>query len=160
MAFQTLLCEGSPLCAGTAIIGIREDRDTTTGSKETRNLYILRIHQLNKILHNSIHTILVEVTMTAETIKIKLQTLALYHLYIRNITDADLRKVRLARDGAQGGELRAIEANPIVVLLVHVLEGLKNLRSIVVFIPDLLAKGLQAFLFAFFLCHINSLLLL
>ena len=97
MAFQTLLCEGSPLCAGTAIIGIGEDRDTTTGSKETRNLYILRIHQLNKILHNSVNTILVEVTMTAETIKIKLQTLALYHLYIRNIADADLRKVRLRR---------------------------------------------------------------
>ena len=97
------------LRAGTSVIGIRVDRDAATRGKDTCHLDILRIHQMNEVFHYDIHAILVEGTMIAEAEQVEFQTLALYHLDIRDIANTDFRKVRLPRNGTEAGKFRAIE---------------------------------------------------
>ena len=57
----------------------------------------------------------------AETEEIKFQTLALYHLYVRNIADANLYEIWLTRNRAERCKLRAVETYPVIIarMLVH-----------------------------------------
>ena len=89
--------------------------------KDTCYLDILWIHQLDEVLHDDVHAVLVKITMVAETEEIELQALALYHLHVRDIADANLSKVWLTRDRAEGCKLRAVETYPVIIarVLVH-----------------------------------------
>lgn len=54
------------LCAGTPIIAIRVDGDASTGCEDARYLDVFRIHQADKVFHDDVYTILMEVSMIAE----------------------------------------------------------------------------------------------
>ena len=149
---EALLCEGLVLGAGAAVVGVRVDGDATTWSEEAGDLYVLGIHQLDEVLHYLVDAVLVEITVVAEAEQIQFQALALNHPDVRNITDPDLREVRLPSDRTQARELRAVEPHPVIVALMLVDECLQNLRSVVTFIFSLLAEGLQPLQFSSF-CH-------
>ena len=143
MRCETLLGQFLPFGAGTAVIGVRIDADAAAGRKEARHFDVLGIHQFDQILHDRIDDVFVEIAVAAETEQIEFQALALNHAHVGNVGDADLRKVRLAGNGAERREFRAVETDPVIVLLVHVLEGLEHLRRIVLTVLDLRSEGLQ-----------------
>ena len=151
MIHESVLCKFLVLCSRTAIVGIRIDADTTTWSEDACNLYIFRIHEADKVFHNDIDTILVEVSMIAEREEIEFQTLALNHPDIRHILNLYLCKVWLTSNRTKGSELWAVEQYPIVILWMFVLKALKYLRSIVLTIFSLLTKRLKVIIFA--ICH-------
>ena len=133
--------------------------DTAPGSKEPCHLYIFRIHEADEVFHDNVDAVFMEVAMIAETEEIKFQALALHHTLARDIADAYLGEVGLPGDGAEGGELRAAEPDPVVVLRVLVEECLQHFGGIVRAVVGLLAQGAQSLLLAspgggfFFLCH-------
>ena len=137
------------LSAWPAIVGVWVDTDAASGCKQTYNLYILWIHQLNKILHYLVHAVLVKITMIAEAEEVKLQTLRLHHPLVGEIVDANLGEVRLTRDGTQTREFRAVEPHPIVIVGMLVHKCLKHLGGIIALILSLTSKGRQPFLFSF-----------
>ena len=158
MRGETLLGEGLVLGAGASVVGVRVDGDATAWGEEAGDFYVLGIHQLNKILHDLVDAILVEIPVVAKTEQVQFQALALDHPHVWNITDPYLCEVRLPRDRAQARELRAVEPHPVVIALMLVDERLQNLRSVVTFIFSLLSEGLKALQFSSF-CHniqINS----
>ena len=67
MIHKTMFCQLLILGSRFTIVGIRIDADATTWCEITRNFDIFRIHQLDKIFHNDVHTIFMEITMIAET---------------------------------------------------------------------------------------------
>ena len=46
------------LCARTAVVGIRIDADASAWGKDSRDLDVLGVHQLDEILHDGVDTIL------------------------------------------------------------------------------------------------------
>ena len=69
--------------------------------------------------------------MVAEAEQVQLERLALHHAHIGHVGDVDGGEVRLAGDGAQARELRAVELHEVVVSRVLVLEGLQHRRIVV-----------------------------
>lgn len=59
-----------PLCTRLTVVCVWIDGQTTARRKLAPYLDVLRIHQLDKVLHNRIYTILMEVTVVTETKKI------------------------------------------------------------------------------------------
>ena len=72
-----------------------------------------------------------EIAVVAEREEIQLQALALHHAPFGDVHDADFRKVRLACNGAQRGELGAEELHPVVMARVLVLESLQHLGGVI-----------------------------
>ena len=140
--------------AGATVVGIGIDADAATGGEDADNLDIFGVHQADKILHDGVHTVLMEVTVVAEGEEVELQTLRLHHPAAGDIEDLDLSKVGLTRDGTERRELGAVELHPVVVVRMTVLKSLQHLRGIVHPVFGLTAKGLQA-LFLSLLAHIQ-----
>ena len=95
MVHKPMLCKLLVFCSRTTVVGVWIDADATTRSEDTRHLYVLRIHETDKVFHYDIDTILMEIAMIAEREEIELQTLALNHPNIWYILDLYLCKVRL-----------------------------------------------------------------
>ena len=95
------------------------------------------------VVHDDIHTVFVKVAVVSEREEVELQALTLHHTFVRHIGDADFGKVRLARDGAERGEFRAVETHPVVVAGVLVLEGFQHFRCIGLAIDALASQSLQ-----------------
>ena len=148
MGSESLLRQLLILGAWLAIIGIRPNADATTRSKYSCYLDVLRLHQLDEILHDDVDTVLMEVAMVAETEEIKFQALALHHLHIRNVADANLSKVWLSRNRTKRCKLRAIESYPVVIARMLVDKSLQHLWRIIHFIFGLGSKSLQTILFS------------
>ena len=129
---EPLLCQSLVFGAGTAIIGIRINGDSSTWSEKSRDLYIFRVHERDKILHYDINAILVKISVVTEAEKVELKAFALHHLDVRDVTYPYLREVRLPRNGTKRGEFRAIEPYPIIVAQVFVDKCLQHFRSIIV----------------------------
>ena len=145
---ETILSHLLVLRARSAVVGVRINADAAPGDKDAGHLNILRFHQANEVLHDDVDTVLMEAAVVAEAEKVELETLALHHPLVGQVADAYLSKVRLSGNGTKGRELRAIEANPIVVFGMFVLESLQHVGGIVLWNLSLLAKGLQAFFFS------------
>ena len=139
MAEQTLLGHLFVFCTRTAVVGIGVDADAAARREKSYHLYIFRLHQAHQVLHNRVHTILVEVTVVTEREEIELQALRLHHALAWQIEYLYLCKVWLTRNGAERGELRTVELNPIVVFLMQVLEGLEHIGVVVHRVRSLLA---------------------
>ena len=75
--------------------------------------------------------------MVAEAHEVELQRLALDHPAARDVRDIDGRIVRLARDGAERRELRAVELDPVIIVRMTVLERLEDLRTVIVVVFDI-----------------------
>ena len=86
--------------------------------------------------------------MIAKTEEVEFQRLRLDHTFARQIVDANLREVRLSRDRAQARELRAVEANPVVVLRMLVLKRLQHLGRIAKTVLRLPTEPLKGVLFS------------
>ena len=61
-----MLCKLLVFCAWTTIVSVWIDADTTTWGEDTRHLYIFRIHEADKVFHDDIDAILMEVAMITE----------------------------------------------------------------------------------------------
>ena len=143
-----MLCKFLVLCSRTTIVGIRIDADTATWGEDTCHLYIFRIHEADKVFHDDIDAILMEVAMITEREEIEFQALALHHSHVWHILYLYLCKVRLSGNRTERSELRAVEKHPVVILRMFVLKALKHLRSIVLTIFRLLTKRLEVVFFA------------
>ena len=119
------------LMIAVAIVGKRLDADATTRVEQADDLQILGVHQLDQVLHDDVHAILMEIAVVAETEEVQLQALALDHAHARDIIDDDVAKVGLTRLGAQRSELGAVESHHIFVLGVLVLKGFQHVGTII-----------------------------
>lgn len=146
MRLEALLGKHLILSAWTAIISIRVYGYASARGEEACYFNIFRIHQLDKILHDSVDAVLMEIAVVTETEQIEFQALAFHHSDIRNITDSYFGEIRLSGNRTERRELRAVEPHPIVISFVPVLESLENLGSIIHFIFSLVAQLLQAFI--------------
>ena len=77
MTSHSLLGQFLVLGAGTAVVCVRIYRYAATGYKETGHLYVLGIHQFDKVLHDAVHAVLVESAVIAVTVQIEFERLAL-----------------------------------------------------------------------------------
>ena len=89
-----------------------------------------------------------ETAVIAEREEVELEALAFHHALVGEVADAYLREVGLSGDRTERGEFRAVEAHPVVVLGMLVLECFQHFRVVVLGYFCLLAKGLQAFFFS------------
>ena len=126
-----MACELLVLSAGAAIVAEGQDADASSWGEVPKDLDVARVHQLDEILHDDIHTVLMEGTVITEAEEVELEALALNHLHIGDVADVYGRIVGLSGDGAEAGELGAVEAHPVVIALMLVGEGLEHLGGIV-----------------------------
>lgn len=61
------------LGAGLSIIAIRINGDTAARSEFAPHFNVFRLHQFYQIIHNDIHTMLVEISMIAEAEQVQLE---------------------------------------------------------------------------------------
>ena len=151
MVHEPVLCKLLVFCSWTTIVSVWIDADTATWGEDTRHLNIFRIHETDKVLHNDIDAILMEVAMITEREEIEFQALALHHSHVWHILYLYLCKVRLSGNRTERSEFRTVEQYPVVILRMLVLKALKHLRSIVLTIFSLLTKRLEVIIFA--ICH-------
>ena len=126
------------LMFGVAIVGERLDGDTPTGIEQADDFQIFGIHQLDQILHDDVHAVLVEVAMVAEAEEVEFEALALHHQRAWNVINNDVPEVGLTCLGAQRGKLGTVERHQIIVFRMLVLEGLQHLGGIVIAILSIL----------------------
>ena len=136
---ETVLCHFLVFCARLAVVGIGIDADTATGNEDTCHLNVLRFHELDEVLHDDIDAILMEAAVITEAEEVELQALTLHHTLVWEVVDAYLCKVRLPCDGTESRELRAVEAYPIVILRVFILESLQHFGAVVLWYVGFLA---------------------
>ena len=148
MAEEALLGHLFVFRTWAAVVGIGVDADAATRGEDSRDLDVARVHQTDEVFHDDIHAVFMEVAVIAEGEEVELETLRLHHAHIGDIHDLDFRKVGLAGNGTQRGELGTVELYPVVVLLMAVLEGFEDFGSVVALVFCLAAQLLQAFLFS------------
>jgi len=145
---ETLLGELLVLRAWLAIVGVRPDADAATRGKDTCYLDVLRVHQLDEVLHDDVHAVFMEVAMVAKTEQIELEALAFHHLHVGDVADANLGEVWLSRNRAERCKLWAVETNPVIVARVLVDEGLQDFWRIIHFVLGLGSESLQPIFFS------------
>lgn len=123
--------------SGTAVVGIGIDADAASGGEESGHFDVFGVHEADEVLHDDIDDVLVEIAVVAEAHEVELQRLALDHPAARDVRDIDGRIVRLARDGAERRELRAVELDPVIIVRMTVLERLEDLRTVIVVVFDI-----------------------
>ena len=123
-----------------AIIGEGLDGDAAAGVEKADNLQVFGIHQLDQVLHDDVHTILMEVAMVAEAKEIKLEALAFHHQRTRDIINDNMSKIGLTCLGAQRSKLGTVERHQVIIFRVLVLEGLQHFRRIVVTVLGVLVS--------------------
>ena len=133
---------------GATVVAVRINGYSSTRSKDSSHFDVFRIHQPDQVLHDDVHTVLVKVTVVAETEQIQFQTLAFHHLHIRQIADTDFRKIRLSGNRTQTGKLRAVETYPIIILRMLVDKSLEHLGCIILLVGGGLTQHRQ-FIFSF-----------
>ena len=107
-----------------SVVGKGVDADSSARQEIAGDLKVFRIHEFDQILHDYIYAILMEIAVVAEREEIEFEALTLHHPLTRDITDIEVSEIRLPGFRAEGGELRTIERNQIVVLRMFVREGL------------------------------------
>ena len=148
MMFQPEIGQFLVLGAGASVVGVGVDADAAAGGEDAGDLDVLGVHEADEVLHDDVDAVLVEVAVVAEGEEVELERLALDHALVGEVGDADLGEVGLAGDGAQAGELGAVELHPVVVLGVFVLEGFQHVGGVVLTVFGLLSEGVKAFGFS------------
>lgn len=127
----------------SSVVGVGKNADAASWREDSRHFDVFWIHQFDEVLHDDVDTIFVEVAVVSEAEQVELQALAFHHFMVGEIVDAYFGKVGLPCDGAEAGELRAVEAHPIVVARVFVYKCFKHLGSVITFIFCFAAKGVE-----------------
>ena len=128
-----------PLGARLAMVGIGVDGQTTAGQEFAPDLDVFGVQQLNQILHNDVHAILVKIAVITEAKEIELQGFAFHQAFVGNVGNIDGGEIRLARHGAETGELGTIEFDKIIITGMLIGKALQNLRRIIAFIGSFVA---------------------
>ena len=131
MLGQPLESNGLPRGAGLAVVAVGVDGNAAPRGEFAPNLDVFGVHEADEILHDDVHAVLVEIPVVAKAEQVQLEGLALHHAGAGHIGYIDGGKIRLAGDGAEAGELRAVELDEIVVVRVLVGEGFQHLGGIV-----------------------------
>ena len=113
-----------------AVVAVRVDRDAAARSEFAPHLDVFRVHQLDQIVHDHVHAILVKIAVVAEAEQVQLERFALDHFDIRDVADVDRSKIRLSGDRTQTGELRAVELDEVVAVRVFVVKRLQYTRVV------------------------------
>ena len=66
MLHQTALGEVGIFRAGRAVVGVGTDGDAATGREETDDLDVFGFHQADKVFHDDVDTVLMEITVVAK----------------------------------------------------------------------------------------------
>lgn len=132
----------------SSVVGVGINADAASWREDSRHFDVFWIHQFDEILHDDVDTIFVEVAVVSEAEQVELQALAFHHLMVGEIVDAYFGKVGLPRDGAEAGEFGAVEAHPIVVVGVFVVEGFEHFGGIVALVFRLPAKSIEGEVFS------------
>ena len=140
------------LGAWRAVVGIGIDADAAARREEADDLDVLGLHEADKVLHDGVHAVLVEIAVVAETEEVELQALGLHHQLGGQVVDAYLGEVGLSGDGAQRRELGAVEAHPVVVVGMSVLKCLQQFGCVVGRVLRLTPQRLQMVVFAVHRC--------
>ena len=134
--------------AGPAVVGVGVDGDASAGCEESGHLDVLGVHEAYEVFHNDVYAVFVEVAVVAEAEEVELEALAFDHAAVGEVGDADFGEVGLSGDGTEGGELGAVEAYPVVVFGVFVLEGFEHLGGVVGLVFGFAAEGVEGEVFA------------
>lgn len=100
----------------TSVVCVRIDGDSTARGENSGHFYILRIHQLNQILHDFVHAVLMKIAMVTETEQVEFQAFGLNHTFVGHIGNLDFRKVRLPGNRTKAREFRTVELYPIIIV--------------------------------------------
>ena len=119
-----------PPGAGLPVVAVRVQRDPAPRQEPSPDLDVPRVQELNEILHDRVHDILVVVSVVPVGEEIELERLALDDLFIRDIGDHDVRVIRLPGDRAQAREFRAVRLHEVIIFRMQVVERLKERRII------------------------------
>lgn len=114
-----------------AVVAIGVNGNSSAGREFSPDLDILGIHKLDKVFHNDVHAVLVEVPVVAEAVQIKLQGLAFHHSLRRDVGNIHRRKVGLSRNRAKACEFGAVKFHKIVIVLMLVDKGFQHLGGVV-----------------------------
>ena len=147
MRGETLPGQGLIIGSRTAVIGVRVDGNPSSGSKQAKHFYVLRIHEFDQVIHDYVDTVLMETSVVPEAEQVQFQALALHHPDVGDVADPYLSEIRLPCDGAESSELGAVETYPIVPPGMHVLEGFEHFRGIIHLVSGLVAEGRKSFFF-------------
>ena len=140
-----------PFSTGLAVVGVRVDGKASSRQEFAPNLDVLGVQQLNQILHNDVHAILVKIAVITEAKEIELQGFAFHQAFVGNVGNIDGGEIRLARHGAQAGKFRAIEFDKIVVIDMAVIKSLQNIWVVFVnVVCFLIAKRVKSFISSVF----------
>lgn len=118
------------LCSRLAVVAVRVDRDAAARSEFAPHLDVFRVHQLDQVVHDHVHAILVKIAVVAEAEQVQLERFALDHFNIRDVADVDRSKIRLSGDRTQTGELRAVELDEVVAVRVLVVKRFQYTRVV------------------------------
>lgn len=119
-------------CSRSSVVGVGVDADAASRCEKSRHFDVFWVHQFDEVLHDDVDTVFVKVAVVSETEQVELQTFAFHHLMVGEVADSYFGKVGLPCDGAEAGELRAVEAHPIVVAWVFVFKALEDFWGVVV----------------------------
>ena len=62
-----------PACTGLAVVAVRVNRNTAARGKFAPDLNVFRIHKADKVFHDDVHTVLVEIAVIAEAEQIQFE---------------------------------------------------------------------------------------
>ena len=90
LRIQVVVCHAVPsdfLPAGArlAVVTVRVNRDAAARRELAPDLDVLRLHELDEILHDDVHAVLMEIAVVAEAEQIQLERFALNHADVRYI---------------------------------------------------------------------------
>lgn len=143
MGKESLLGKFLELSAGASVVGIGMNTYAAAWSEEARDFDVLRIHKADKVLHDDVHAVLVKVAVIAKTEEIEFETFALHHTFIGDVGYAHFGKVGLAGNGAEGRELGTVEAYPIVVVGMFIIECFEHLWGIIAAVFCFTSEGIE-----------------
>lgn len=145
MAEESLFGEFLPFGARSSVIRERVNAYTAPRDEESRNLDVFGVHEILKVLHYGVDAIFMETAVAAETEKIQLQALAFHHPLVGNVADPDFTEIGLSGDGTEGGEFGTVEPYPVIVVRVHVGEGLQHAGVVILTVLSLVSEGFEPF---------------
>ena len=124
-----LIPKGVPFGSGCCRVKCFDrDADPPSGGEFTVNDQLPRGAGGDQIFENPIYNFLVEAPGIPKGRKIEFQRFGLDTGFIRNVIDGDSCEIGLPSDRAEGGEVLASEANPVIALGIRVDERLQDGR--------------------------------
>lgn len=131
MVLHTVGGEAFVLCTFCAVVGVGENRDAAAWGEEAGHFDVFWAHEADEVVEDGVDAVFVERAVVAVAEEIELEAFAFHHFCVGDVADAYFCEVWLTSDGAEGSELGAVEAYPVVALWVFVLECFQEVGVVV-----------------------------